>query len=792
MPGRDMGWRAPFAGAAAVLLLAVPDGPAARAVEPILDWVQFGDEASEQAHALTQSHSVVEGGGLGEKCRRIGPNGHLTWNAKCSPQEQNYLTVKLWGSDTGRGQLYLYDGERRIGGYQDSWPELDRLGGRRGADPVLPGRFCYSTYMIPPEMTRGKAEVTLRIGSTGEPTPYSRDRREADQKELSRGIYRAYVGTDPYFMPLPDETQGTAPESAEPLEHPEGLSPVECLHRQIDLAVDRFLTWQYYGSEWDQWVEEEKGPAILTGAFNVHGAKDAGWTKQQYKDTLAARMGGNRVALLVPEIYARAYHAVWSKHYHREELVDRVVKALDYARLAQGNNGGFDDIWTHRWVGGPDRRKTGNCLEGFGHMGLPAAFLLLHTEIEAKGYLDERVDEDDDPGTAEVTRREAWTRLFLEGRNYLVSDYGRGHAPNQDMADIVAAYLDDQCLHSLAPEQAWPAETRRKYVYTACGLEKDVYGGYWISSKGLSCEPHGTSNGGYCGCYGDLSDPLFRLAGLTGDRQVEQRALQCAHALAKFRYPSLDAESRPVIRSEGVITWRNNWTPGVIAYGGNPYAAVALNDPLSLREIQLAAHQGGYYRVEPFQPGPYSVHLPAVTAGLMRQVDLLEKALSLPPTEARLPSEAGQPDFAWADEQAAAVVVKQGENRLLMSLNWRHGFDGGPNFGRRAPEHAAVSNIARVHYTTPTMERIANVRMESPQGFGGLYVCRYGPYLVAMNANWSTLPGDAGGPVAFAVPESVPEAAVNLIDSRLVDLRTGVVLPEETTLVLDLRRPDPQ
>jgi len=686
----------------------------------------FGRTDSEQSHGFAEANTVVATGGLGTPCRRVGPHGHLTFVLKCDPGEQNYLTVKLWGSDTGRSQLYLYRDGKRLGGYQRDCPELDLL----TAEPFFPDRFYYTTYMIPLEWTRQKRSVSICIGSAGRPTPYSPATKEARQENLSRGVYRAYVGVDPFFVPGPDEKQGSPPLSAKPRNHPAGLCQVEYLHRQLDLAVDRMLTWQYYGREWDRWVSEGKAPAVMTGSINIHGAKDAKWTRKEWKDVSVRRGGIHVRCQLVPEIYARAYHAKGSRHFHDEQLVRRVVKALDFYRIAQGGNGGFVEIEDRRkpsWIGGPDRNPGNGCLMGFGMMGLPAAFLVLQKEITSSDSLEQGIDDDDNVETPAVPRGQAYADLFVGMRDYLVSPRGRGHAPNQDMADILAAYLCDRCLRHLRPAQAWSDQDLKRYVDAACGFDKDIYGGYWISRKGLSLEPHGSSNGGYCGNYGpSVIDPLFRLAMLTEDDRIGGRALQAAHALAKFRYPSLDAEGRPCVRLEGVITWRNNFAPGRIAYGGNPYAAVTMKDPLCLRELQLAAGHGGYFRIKLDR---YWAHLQSTTVALLQHVDALEQALTLPPTTRRLPFEDGQPDFAWADEQAGAVVVEHGDERLVMSLNWRHGF----KTRERAPANALANNIARVHHRTPRIARIANVRMETVGGIGGLYVCRYGNYLTVMN-----------------------------------------------------------
>src|SRR5437016_5777372 len=100
----------------------------------------------------------------------------------------------------------------------------------------------------------------------------------------------------------------------------------------------------------------------------------------------------------------------------------------------------------------------------------------------------------------------------------------------------------------------------------------------------------------------------------------------------------------------------------------------------------------------------------------------LETILALPPTAARLPMEPDQPDFAWADEQGGAVALKHQDARLYLSLNWRRGFMG----GKRDAQHTQVNNLARVHFTTPAVDRIATMAMESADGFGRFYLCRYG------------------------------------------------------------------
>ena len=71
--------------------------------------------------------------------------------------------------------------------------------------------------------------------------------------------------------------------------------------------------------------------------------------------------------------------------------------------------------------------------------------------------------------------------------------------------------------------------------------------------------------------------------------------------------------------------------------------------------------------------------------------------------------------------------------------------------------------------------------MESPHGFGKLYVCRYGPYLVGMN-----LAADA--PTELDVPAGAGEA-VDLISGMSMDRGRPVSLPPQSSVVLLLTAP---
>jgi hypothetical protein len=724
--------------------------------------LQLGDPASEAACSLDAPLTEVADGALGERCRRILPGGALSFTMPCDPARQNYLTLKLWGSDTEVATLFLFDGDRRIGLYGDQWPELDLGEG----EAAFPGRFYYTTYSIPRSMTDGKAQVTLKVAAVGVIAPYAPPgQRERPAQGPSRGIYRAYVHTDPYLVPAADEVQGTAPVGkVRPV--PANSPGLAELRAQIDGAVTALLRWQLWGPQWEDALARGDVPAAVTGAC----ARPMRWERrpaQEWKDAVAQRTGdGNATSLNVGAIFATAYASPWSRHHGDPELLQRAAAALDYACRAQGATGGFV---SSTWPGGPQRRVVGSCLEGFGTIALGQTILSAPEAMLSDSVLSVAIDDDDDPVTPPVPRRTAWAKMLALHRDYLASPVGRGHATNQDMAQILALWQANEALHILAPDLAWPREKTLPYVYSAVGLAPDVLGGYWVTSKGLCLEPWGTLAGGYCGNYGaNCVQELCHLAKVTGDEKVRQRASDAVRAFAYFVFPSVDDEGFLCMRKEDVINTRNTKWPCRVDWGGNISAAALWQDPVALRSLQLFLSQGNLPSVLEERNAHY---VDSVNRAILTMGDL-ERALQQPPSAFRFPMEIDQPDFAWADEQAAAVAIKHNGTRLYMALNWRRGFRD----GKRDPQHTQVNNIARIHCTTDTIDRIATIAMESPEGFGRLYLCRYGPYYVAMNLTADTTFHIPGLPARGAVPDLISGETLNLVQGATVAPGTTRVL----------------
>ncbi|MFO0929183.1 MAG: hypothetical protein U0736_19530 [Gemmataceae bacterium] len=250
---------------------------------------------------------------------------------------------------------------------------------------------------------------------------------------------------------------------------------------------------------------------------------------------------------------------------------------------------------------------------------------------------------------------------------------------------------------------------------------------------------------------------------------MRRRAAQAIQAASHFYYPDVDAAGRPLYRKEGIISTRNTKWPAVTDYGLDPFAAVELGSGEARRAVSLWLADG--HRPEPVDEG---AHFAGAVVHRLYAADSLARAVALPETTVRLFAEPGQPDAAWADEQGGVVAVRHGDARLYLALNWRRGFSR----GGRDLAHVRVNNVARAHFTTPTVDRIATLRMDSPHGFGKLYVCRYGPYLIGMNLTADT---------AYTLP-ATPGAgsAIDLVSGQRVDAGRPVPVPPSTTVVLAL------
>ena len=209
-----------------------------------LDTIIFGNPASEISHSFAGTGSFIitnNSVSPAQTARRCSTNnpatvngGSLTFTLTVDPKWRNYFTVKLWGGDdfssvysqdSDMGRLHLYV---PASNYVANATTNYQIGYRHEGDyaclnaaaykPPLPGRFFYSTTLLPLWMTQGRTSLTLTIqsagriydlGSGGPPS----GNYQFNMVTNSRGIYQAYTHTDPVLNPA-GEVQGTAPATA--------------------------------------------------------------------------------------------------------------------------------------------------------------------------------------------------------------------------------------------------------------------------------------------------------------------------------------------------------------------------------------------------------------------------------------------------------------------------------------------------------------------------------------------------------------------------------------------------
>lgn len=299
-----------------------------------LDIVVFGDESSESAHGLTATLSDTVTGGLGQTARILNPTapagywgGTLKFDVAVSPTATTYVTVRLWGDDydatsqqaaSGKNmwRLQLFCDGLQVG-YQDEGAvdSLDIL----DTSPRTPGRFFFHTLPLPEKLTADKKKVTLEIRSMGRIWSYGQNADQLYYKMTtpSRGIYRLYTHTEPYFVPPKGEAQGPAPVPT--VRGVEGPEVLEAVRRRVAKDQKSYLT----------------------------SANPAGMDAWAYQSL------------------AEGYLWSGSPAYHNPVALDRVLRALDGRYMAWKNDAtvmtGSDQQW-----------------QGFGRVGLVLALLWEH------------------------------------------------------------------------------------------------------------------------------------------------------------------------------------------------------------------------------------------------------------------------------------------------------------------------------------------------------------------------------------------------------------------------------
>jgi hypothetical protein len=744
----------------------------------VLDYITFGDDLSEQKHGLKAEKTESFRGGLEQPARKLLPGGShpweggtLDWTMKINPESQNYVTVKLWGSDKGKasGRLMLFADGLQVG-YRDQG-DYDVLN-QCEDEALAPGRFVYVTLPLPPELTHGKTNLDLKIVSLG-PIWYYGATFEQKQKDLiqpTRGIYCAYTHINPRFVPPALDKQGEMPTG-----QMRSTPSKEVIAASADIVRGRLSR-------------------LLASAKT--GIKDR---KALYAQLLL--LGG-------------AYNTHWTPAYKNPIAIDQIVRdgdalAEDFASAPKNVEAASS------WPGaGPLGRAIMQTWPAIGGQ-LDVQVKVGLTEMPRRKAWSNTLRESVDYWR---THRRAYTnQSMIVDTNIYTANRAL------QLIDPGLALPEARALHYLY--QATGIEPWLGSDLPGGGSEKP-YGEhyYLVSRKGLSREL------GYVGTYGETILSFTRdMAGLTGDEKLREQLRKLQDARLYFRYPGFDANGYRCMKLASEIDNRTAHypvsgsaydEPGIREAWWMETAALLQDDPLAVGAAQQSVEEGQYFAYIGSRLKDPD------TLGMMRNVEEWDKVSRLPPSPSRLPMTPGQPDFAFADEENAVLALKHGDTGLFINFYYRaeravnrvaRVFELTPNITRLATVRPDVEVIGsgKTYERPDWIDRIRDVGLPPPNeeihqawageimpiarrpddaktpiygdwgpflGKAAFYSLQYGDYLIGMNTtedrSWT-----------LHVPPGYSEAP-DLISGKEMKLTGDISVPPLSTVVLYLGKPN--
>ena len=645
----------------------------AQSSNAIVDSLVIGDQASEKSHDLKADGSKRSIGALDEPALQLLPSGTKPWESlpieftlKTDPEKQNYLTARLWGGDKGedKGRLLVYVDGRQLGyagaGDYSTLNQVDE-------EAEAPGRFFYETVPLPPDLTKGKSSVIIKVVARGPRWVYGQsfDKFQKPFTKETRGLYSFYTHTDGYFIPPAVEKQGSAPKSS--------IRPAPGVE-VLDQAQDYV----------NRWLSKS-----LDGAFKPK-------PKSSYEEELLP--------------LAEAYNIPWSKAYHDPRVIDRLLQIGDLQAEEFAKGPGIPDL-TLRWV-------------GYGPLGEA----IMKTWPDIGRRMDEKITINGQQVTRREawsrilkasidywrTHRRSYTnQSMIVDKNIYTANRGLA------LIDPQAALPESQCLRYL-----YESVGLEPWLGSDSGAEqsgeKDVpmanihapYGSnyYLITKKGLSREL------GFVAGYGEtILRFAHDLAQLTGDENIRQQLKKIANARLNFRYPAADDEGYRCMKLTSEIDERGEHFPiSGSAYAENfasrenwgvTLASLLPDDPKTVGATQQLLEDNQLFNViaSRLKKSPDPV-------GLMLFINDYAKVKDLPPSSDRMPMSEGQPDLVFSDEENAVIAIKHGDVRLFVNLYFR--------------AENAVNDTARILEITPTTTRIATIRIHTEVDGSGQFFIR--------------------------------------------------------------------
>jgi hypothetical protein len=531
---------------------------------------------------------------------------------KVDPQAQNYVTVKLWGSDKGAasGRLVLFANGLQVGyRHEGDYDVLNQCDN----EALAPGRFVYVTLPLPPQLTHGKTSVDLKILGLGAMWPYGPtfDTYQKALTQPTRGIYRAYTHVDPCYVPDASEEQGETP-AAQPR-----TSPGEEVISECRDTVKKRLT-------------------------------------NLLRKTTPA---DERSRLSEMELLAFAYNTAWTPAYHDSRAIDQILRdgdavAKEFAQQPK--------MFASNWVGaGPLGKAVILVWPAIGkRMSEP---MEEGSTIRTRGkawapMLRASVD------YWRMNRRSYTNQSMIVDANI----YTANHA--LELIDPGMALPAEKVLHYLYQAtgiEPWLGSD------TADGGSEAPFGThyYLVTRKSLSREL------GFVATYGEtILHFLHDMVLLTGDEKLREQMRKIQEARLYFRYPALDADGFRCMKLVSEIDNRTAHypldgsaylEPNIREAWWMETAAMLSEDPAVVGAAQQSIADGQYFT---YIAGRLK---DSDTEGMMRNVDDWEKVRGLQASARVLPGTPGQADYVFTDEENAVLAMKHGDTSLFINFYYR-------------------------------------------------------------------------------------------------------------------------
>lgn len=385
---------------------------------------------------------------------------------------------------------------------------------------------------------------------------------------------------------------------------------------------------------------------------------------------------------------ADAYYVNWTKAYKNDEIIKKVINLADnyYERFEKDPKVVSEEPWA----------TSG-----------PLCIAIYRFAPEIRVVLDEKMENG-------KTRRENWSEFFETCINY--SKTHRRSYTNQSMIVDVFMYHVNRVLSIVEPSKALPAYQTLKYLYESVGLSpwlgKETRNGplmplgkdyFQLTNKGLTKEL------GFVGGYGEIMNWFMQLYEATGedcisdsrDPLLRAQMLKMLKARSYFRYPSKDKNGFDAMRAETLIGWRDhNSYPGEIMYGEKGLSrestpmmtAAATLDPDAVAFARQMLDENQFF---PIVQEKMKDHTVQSLQMLLRIPGEYERIKNQRHYKQKLPMSKGMPDFLFSDEEIGVIALKNGDEILYASLYWRANY--------------AINFLARIHYITPEIDRVATV-----------------------------------------------------------------------------------